>query len=361
LSSPTPHRFNDPVWPIREVLGWVLDRDPAKFGRLCTDEDIKSALFSLNDTKGLEHDPQVLKTVLHALQRGDLVAYAGTDPVPRNFWTDKTRQYIRDATDFLFRREDVVALWPTPPLNPVQSQAVTVHLRAADQDRAPNWQKWKHVPNVKLYEAVALSLNIAPEKLQRSPSAWMSGKRFEESDEFDVRLFVAQRNLNKLRPLNTLAMRYYDEDPVVKIRNFVEWALSIGWTLPRELSGSEDGASGPSLSVVARNTDAIPSRPARGNPDPDFKRANQRRAGRKKGSGAIDDTPRLRTMLELLATGQATSVHNAARQVAESMPRTSQSQTVEITRFRSKFSKAYGTQPPEGKAWADVAAELKGN
>jgi len=31
------------------------------------------------------------------------------------------------------------------------------------ESREPNWQKWKAVPEVNLYEAVALSLNIDPQ------------------------------------------------------------------------------------------------------------------------------------------------------------------------------------------------------
>jgi hypothetical protein len=71
----------------------------------------------------------------------------------------------------------------------------------------------------------------------------------------------------------------------------------------------------------------------------------------KKGSGAIDDTSQLRTMLDLLAMGQAASVHGAARQVAESTARTSQSRAAEIGRLLGKFAKAHGTEPPEGKTW----------
>jgi hypothetical protein len=152
VSSPTPHRFDDPIWPIRDVLGWVLDRDPAKFGRLYTEEDVKSALFRLNYTRGTrpEHDPRVLTTVLHALQRGDLVAYDGTNSVPRDFWTDKTPRYIRGAPDFLLRREDVLALWPDsrtqtskapPPITQLQgNRAEAVLPSVVDQGRAPNWQ-----------------------------------------------------------------------------------------------------------------------------------------------------------------------------------------------------------------------------
>ena len=92
-----------------------------------------------------------------------------------------------------------------------------------------------------------------------------------------------------------------------------------------------------------------------------MKRANQSRGGRKKGSGAIDDAPWLRAMLDLLVNGQAPSVHDAAGKIAASMPGTSQSRDADINRLRRKFAKVYGTKPPEGKTWGDVAVELTGN
>jgi hypothetical protein len=208
-------------------------------------------------------------TVLHALQRGELVAYDGTDPVPLDFWTDKTPRYIRDSTRFLLRREDVLAIWSDvraqisrapPPITPLRGGVAAAVINGMpSESRAPNWQKWKHVPDVKLYEAVALSLNIAPEKLRPNPHAWMGGKRFDESEEFLDRLFVAQRNLQSLGPLNFQGMRYYDEDPVIGLQDFAAWAVSIGWVLPSELTELPTGATGgssPSQPVTAQQEEA---------------------------------------------------------------------------------------------------------
>jgi hypothetical protein len=96
-------------------------------------------------------------------------------------------------------------------------------------------------------------------------------------------------------------------------------------------------------------------------PPPNKVDAAQRRGGRKRGSGAIEDTPRLLDMLDLLDKGQARSVHDAACKIAKSMVETSQSRVADISRLRGKFARAYGTEPPAGKTWGDVAAELKGN
>ena len=82
-----------------------------------------------------------------------------------------------------------------------------------DASRAPNWRKWKYVHDIVLWRAVALSLNIAPEKVRRNPRRWRG--RFAESEEFLDRLFVAEHNLQELKPLNFAAMHYDDADPVV--------------------------------------------------------------------------------------------------------------------------------------------------
>ena len=45
MTSPSPHLFDDPIWSMRDAVGWVLDRDPGKFGRFWAEEDLKGALF----------------------------------------------------------------------------------------------------------------------------------------------------------------------------------------------------------------------------------------------------------------------------------------------------------------------------
>jgi hypothetical protein len=80
------------------------------------------------------------------------------------------------------------------------------------------------------------------------------------------------------------------------------------------------------------------------------------RGGRRKGSGALDDTALLAKILQLLASDKATSVWDAAGMVAESMP----GHAPEATRKRiyRKFCHQYGTDPPAGKTWSDIEHEL---
>jgi hypothetical protein len=95
---------------------------------------------------------------------------------------------------------------------------------------------------VKLSEAVALSLNIAPEKLRRNIQILWDGERFNESEEFAERLFITNRNLETLRSSTFAAMRDEDEDPAMRLQSFVSWAASIEWRLPRELTAIVTGA-----------------------------------------------------------------------------------------------------------------------
>jgi hypothetical protein len=48
VSTPTPHRFIDPIWQIRDVLGWLIDRDPTQFGRIVTRDDLWAATLYNN-------------------------------------------------------------------------------------------------------------------------------------------------------------------------------------------------------------------------------------------------------------------------------------------------------------------------
>jgi hypothetical protein len=84
------------------------------------------------------------------------------------------------------------------------------------------------------------------------------------------------------------------------------------------------------------------------------------RAGRKPGSGSIDDLNALRKMLSLLAAGKVSSVHAAANAVAPSNT-PNQSLPADIARLRRKFAKRWGTGPPRGKTWTDVERELNTN
>ena len=113
------------------------------------------------------------------------------------------------------------------------------HFPMTPKARQPNWQqKWRHIPTAKMWEAVALSLDIEPDKINHHPQGWMAGRHvFKESEEFDDRLLVACRNaavLNGLTWENASGSDFGDS--AVRLSKFAAWAISIKWEIPPEFA-----------------------------------------------------------------------------------------------------------------------------
>jgi hypothetical protein len=105
------------------------------------------------------------------------------------------------------------------------------------------------MPEVKLWQAVALSMNIDPDSLKHHPQAWMAGPGAgpiftedsypsrEERDRADkrLRLLVANKTVKNGFSPGTLSM----DNPAnhgVRLSEFAAWAISVGMTpLPDEL------------------------------------------------------------------------------------------------------------------------------
>lgn len=82
--------------------------------------------------------------------------------------------------------------------------------------------------------------------------------------------------------------------------------------------------------------------------------------GRKLGSGSFKDDAALYEMLRRLADGSAPSIWAAAEQLKGEVP--GQSPDASRARLSAKFRKKFGSEPPSGETWADIAAaKLKSN
>jgi hypothetical protein len=55
--------------------------------------------------------------------------------------------------------------------------------RAGAQSRPVDWSEWRHAPEVKVWEAVALSLGVEPSKVRFHRDAWMAGPESVIADE----------------------------------------------------------------------------------------------------------------------------------------------------------------------------------
>ncbi len=102
----------------------------------------------------------------------------------------------------------------------------------------PRWNKWRLMPEVKIWEAVSLSLNIEPEKIRTDHNAWMGAAHpFDEGDEFNDRLSVllADYDLENSFTHCTLGMGHPYLNGI-RLNEFASWVLTVAeWVIPDEL------------------------------------------------------------------------------------------------------------------------------
>lgn len=94
----------------------------------------------------------------------------------------------------------------------------------------PNWAMWKHVPQLSDIEAIALSLNVDPAKVEKNwNQQWVykSSRNLTSSvPDFTERLFLWRRRFG----LNSQT----------SLRRLVELAKAFDWSVPDELGLSAD-------------------------------------------------------------------------------------------------------------------------
>jgi len=104
------------------------------------------------------------------------------------------------------------------------------------QDRMPNWATWRLIPNVMIWQAVALSLNIDPEKVRQSQPEMDYNRYFKENREFSERLDVVcanYREINGEQPSRILVDASCDAK--VSLLRIAQWARSAArWKTPAE-------------------------------------------------------------------------------------------------------------------------------
>ena len=95
------------------------------------------------------------------------------------------------------------------------------------------WQKWFHVPKIRLWEAVALTLNTDPDSIRFRSSA-LPYPPPTGPKEFLDRLVVAERNLD--HALRDAVLEQEDDDrwSFISLARFAVWARDI-WPLPEQL------------------------------------------------------------------------------------------------------------------------------
>jgi hypothetical protein len=154
----------------------------------------------------------------------------------------KPRKSSNDGVDIPRLLQDEGALTPynAPVINPIPSVPKgtgTARRESRKTDRQPNWGKWLSIPEVRIWEGVALSLNIDPDKVNHHPESWMVDDHlFKEPQEFKDRVVIARRNAGGGRALTLTTVQMGSVvNSYVVLKQFVSWAYSIGWELPERL------------------------------------------------------------------------------------------------------------------------------
>lgn len=114
----------------------------------------------------------------------------------------------------------------------------------------PDWTFWRNMPEVALWQACALSLNINPDSLRNDPYACVAGaggsriflaESFPDDATkftFGQRLRILRANLPNKDLFTSCAgnIGLPDDNSKVRIFEFASWAVGIGWTgMPSEL------------------------------------------------------------------------------------------------------------------------------
>jgi len=113
----------------------------------------------------------------------------------------------------------------------------------------PNWMEWKYTPQVRVWQACALSLDIEPNSIKRTKDSWLTGpgidQLFEdesfqsenEKKEFKSRQKILLNNLNsKENPL------WFSPNPnrpnlgEISLPEFAAWCSCVEWSIPKELT-----------------------------------------------------------------------------------------------------------------------------
>jgi hypothetical protein len=121
-------------------------------------------------------------------------------------------------------------------------------------NRDPDWEWWTHVPTVTLREAVALSLDLDPNRSRELLNSY-------ERQSFEKRLALANRCLGHSLPgpLNFAQSHYFDAEPVVRLAAFAAWAIGVDLQVPSALaklsSTTEGSARHPQRSAVEGQPD----------------------------------------------------------------------------------------------------------
>jgi hypothetical protein len=125
-----------------------------------------------------------------------------------------------------------------------------------------DWKHWLHMPQIRIRQAVALSMDIEPDKM---PTYHMDGLTYsssafqnkEEQDEFHKRCrqlvnnAFSNKNICSADGLLTSTPQGQNYSAEIYLEYFPEWALSVEWDIPKELKALVDPKNLPAQEETA--------------------------------------------------------------------------------------------------------------
>ena len=97
-------------------------------------------------------------------------------------------------------------------------------------NRSPRWAKWGLMPQIEIWQAIALSLQIEPSEVRLHPFGWMDDiPPFDESEEFNDRLDILKAHVlgNSYPKVRTLRLDDEWYKSQILMSEFSHWASTI--------------------------------------------------------------------------------------------------------------------------------------
>lgn len=156
------------------------------------------------------------------------------------------------------------------PITPLKGSSYRPPNKPPEPPRI-DWRHWRHMPEIRQWEACALSLNINPDNMKHHPQAWMagpgSGPIFTDASflskavqsDFDKRLRLLGASLfssGYFTAVNNLVVggRHL---ATLNLQEFAAWALHVEWE-----------AMPPELVAMAETMPVVPTEPQATTPSP---------------------------------------------------------------------------------------------
>ncbi|MBL79703.1 MAG: hypothetical protein CMH70_06700 [Nitrosomonadaceae bacterium] len=104
-----------------------------------------------------------------------------------------------------------------------------------------DWDFWLLMPHVKIWQAVALSIDIDPKKMtgrmtSKGPQFYSKSFRtIKEQNDFDRRCELLIARVLNTNDIRIVFISNVSIDSEIYLNSFVDWVLSVEWNIPQEL------------------------------------------------------------------------------------------------------------------------------